>query len=123
MTDKSGEWVEETPDYDDPKSPVVDQLKFTFEEDWTVEDDDYSYEVETYSDDESTQEKNNNTPKTPNTPPATTKISPLKKTNLNKQPLCAAEKWMHCRNEPNPRDRFVRKQSSEASVRQTSSAL
>lgn len=76
MTDKSGDWVEETPDYDNPKSPVVDQLKFTFEEDWTVEDDDYSYEVETYSDDESTQEKN--TPKTPNTP-ATTKISPLKK--------------------------------------------
>ena len=31
MTDKSGEWVEETPDYDDPKSPVVEQIKFTLE--------------------------------------------------------------------------------------------
>lgn len=83
MTDKSGEWVEETPDHDNPKSPVVEQIKFTFEEDWTVEDDDYSYEVETYSDEESSNQdklsENTTDQKTNNIEKPARIISPIKK--------------------------------------------
>jgi len=69
-----GDWTEGSIE-PSPKSPI----KFSFEEDWTIEDDEYSYTVCEYSDDDVIQDENSpylqTGPKSPKSPKSPTRSS------------------------------------------------